>query len=73
MFSALAYVPPNNAIRYFELLIDEICNNFNVECDDLIYYFEDTYISICFIKFVNDIQGLCTTGGGLLYKAKITF
>ena len=52
MFSALAYVPPNNAIRYFELLIDEIRNNFNVESDDLINYFEDTYISICFIEFI---------------------
>ena len=52
MLSALAFVPPNDVIRYFELLIDEIRNNFNDECDDLIDYFEDTYIGICFIKFI---------------------
>ena len=52
MLSALAFVPPNDAIRYFELMIDEIRNNFNDECDDLIDYFEDTYIGICFIKFI---------------------
>ena len=42
MLSALVFVPPNNVIRYFELLIDEIRNNFKDECDDLIDYFEDT-------------------------------
>ena len=52
MLSALAFVPPNDVIRYFELLIDKIRNDFNDECDDLIYYFEDTYIGICFIKFI---------------------
>ena len=52
MLSALAFVPPNDVIRYFELLIDEIRNNFNDECDDLIDYFEDTSIGICFIKFI---------------------
>ena len=36
MLSALAFVPPNNVIRYFELLIDEIRNNFYDECDVLI-------------------------------------
>ena len=52
MPSALPFVPPNNVIRYFELLIYEIRNNFNDECDDLIDYFEDTYIGICFIEFI---------------------
>ena len=47
MLSALALV-----IHYFELLIDEICNNFNDECDDLIDYVEDNYIGICCIKFI---------------------
>ena len=33
--------------------MDETRNNFNDECDDLIDYFQDTYIyiGICFIKF----------------------
>ena len=52
MLSALAFIPPNDVIRYFELLITEIRNNCNDECDDLMDYFEDTYIGICFIKFV---------------------
>ena len=51
MLSALAFLPPNDVIRYFELLIDEIRNNFNDECDDSIDNFEGTYIGICFIKF----------------------
>ena len=52
MLSALAFVPSNDVIRYFGLLIDEIRNNFNDECDDVIGYFEDAYIGICFIKFI---------------------
>ena len=52
MLSALAFVPSNDVIRYFGLLIDEIRNNFNDECDDVIGYFEDSYIGICFIKFI---------------------
>ena len=44
MLSALAFVPPNDVIRYFELLIDEIRNNFNDECDDLIDCFEDPIV-----------------------------
>ena len=52
MLSALAFVPPNDVIRYFELLIDEIRNNFNDECDDLIDYFEDTYIGNRVIKTI---------------------
>ena len=54
---ALAFVTPNDVIRYFELLIDEICNNFNDECDNLIDYFEDTYIGICFIKCIKCYSG----------------
>ena len=50
MLSALAFVPPDDLIRYFKLLIDEIRNNFIDECDDLIDYFEDTYIANCFFK-----------------------
>ena len=48
MLSALVFVQPNDVIRYFELLIDGIRNNFNDECDDLVDYFEDTYIGISF-------------------------
>ena len=52
MLSVLDFVPPNDVIRYFELLIDEIRNNFNDECDDLIDYFGDTYIGNRFIKII---------------------
>ena len=52
MLSALAFVQPDDVIRYFELLIDEIRNNFNDECNDSIDYFEGTYVGICFIKFI---------------------
>ena len=52
MLSALAFVTPNYVISYFKLLIDKNRNNFNDECDGLIYYFEDTYIGVCFIKFI---------------------
>ena len=54
------FIPPNDVIRYFELLMDEIHNNFNDECDDLIDYFEGTYIY--FIQFINDTQDQCTSG-----------
>ena len=52
MLSALAFIPPNDVIRYFKLLIDKIRDNFKDECDDLIDYFEDTYIGICVNKFI---------------------
>ena len=39
MLSALAFVTPNYVISYFKLLIDKNRNNFNDECDGLIYYF----------------------------------
>ena len=56
------FIPPNDVIRYFELLMDEIHNNFNDECDDLIDYFEGT--CIYFIQFINDTQDQCTSGSG---------
>ena len=62
ILSALAFVRSNDVIRYFELLIDKICNNFNDECNDLINYFEYTYLGIFFIKFIKWYQGLCTRG-----------
>ena len=58
MLSAIAFVPPNDVIRYFDEIrylfeLDEIHSNFNDECDDLIDYSEDTYIhNFCFIKFI---------------------
>ena len=52
MFSALAFIPTNDVTHYFELPIDEIRNNSNDECDDLIDYFENTFIGICFVKFI---------------------
>ena len=52
MLSVLPFIPPNDVIRYFELLIDEICNNFNNDYDSLTDYLEDTYIGIWFIKFI---------------------
>ena len=85
MLSALAFVPPNNVIRYFELLIDEFRNNFNNESDDLIDYFENTYIGICFIKFIKWYSGPLYKGNQgtmspppsllppLLFKAKFIF
>ena len=52
MLFALAFIPPNAVIRYFELLIDEIRNNFNNEFDDLMDYFEGAYIDVSFIRFI---------------------
>ena len=57
MFSALAFVLPNDVMRYFEILVDVIRNTFNDECDDLKDYFEDTYIDICFIKLIKLYSG----------------
>ena len=48
MFFALAFIQPNDIIRYFELLLDEIHNNFNDDFEDLMDYFEDGYIDITF-------------------------
>ena len=44
MLAALAFVPPNNVIPYYEELCDNIRNTFNEDCDDVIEYFEDNYI-----------------------------
>ena len=43
MLAALAFVPPNNVIVYYEQLYDHI-RSFNEDCDDVIEYFEDNYI-----------------------------
>ena len=45
------FIPPNDVIRYFELLMDEIHNNFNDECDNLIDYFEGTCIYYSIYKW----------------------
>ena len=43
MIAALAFVPPNDIIASFDLLVVEIRQNFNGVADDLLEYFEDTY------------------------------
>ena len=43
MIAALAFVPPNDVIASFDLLVAEIRQNFNGVADDLLEYFEDTY------------------------------
>ena len=47
--STLAFVPPNDVIRYFQLLTTF---NWQLSIDNMIDCFEDTYIDICFIKFI---------------------
>ena len=44
MILALAFVPLDNVIAYFEELADHLRNAFNEDCDDLLDYFEDNYI-----------------------------
>ena len=44
MVCALAFVPYNDVINSFVTLCQEIRNNFNADADDLLEYFEDTYI-----------------------------
>lgn len=44
MLSALAFVPPQNVEDGFDALTDFIRNIYNNEIDDLLEYFEDTYI-----------------------------
>ena len=34
ILAALAFVPPNNVIAYYEELCDHIRNTFNEDCDD---------------------------------------
>lgn len=44
MICALAFLPPNDVINGFDDLSNEIRNTFNGDADDLLEYFEDTYI-----------------------------
>lgn len=44
MLSAIAFLPPNDVIRGFEEFADCIWNVDNGYADDLLEYFEDTYI-----------------------------
>ena len=44
MIAALAFVPPFDVEDAFEELALEIRNRFNIEADDVLDYFEDTYI-----------------------------
>ena len=73
MLSALAFVPPNDVIRYFELLIDEIRNNLNDECSDLIDDFEDIYIGICFMTLKVRVLGELGNHGPFPFLLPPTF
>ena len=44
MIPALAFVPPENVVAYFEELADHLRNAFYEDCDDLLDYFENNYI-----------------------------
>ena len=44
MISAVAFLPPNDVINGFDDLCVEIRNLYNGDVDDLLEYFEDTYI-----------------------------
>ena len=44
MLCALAFLPPNDVINGFVALCQQIRNTFNADADDLLEYFEDTYI-----------------------------
>ena len=44
MLSAIAFLPPNCLIRGFEELADHLRNVYNGAADDLLEYFEYTYI-----------------------------
>ena len=44
MIAALAFVPPFDVENAFEELAFEIRNRFNIEADNVLDYFEDTYI-----------------------------
>ena len=45
MLCALAFLPPNDVVQMFEELVDLIRANYNNDVEDLLKYFEDTYIS----------------------------
>ena len=44
MISALAFVPPDNVVAYFEELADYLRDVFNEYCDNLLDFFGDKYI-----------------------------
>ena len=44
MIMAVAFVPPADLDTAFDDLFTEIRNNFNNDFDDILNYFEDTYI-----------------------------
>ena len=44
MLSETAFLPPNDVIHIFEELVDHLRNAYNGDADNLLEYFEDTYI-----------------------------
>ena len=44
MLSEIAFLPPNDVIHIFEELVDHLRNAYNGDADNLLEYFEDTYI-----------------------------
>ena len=44
MIAATAFLPLGNVIAGFDDVCDAIRNNYQAEADDLLEYFEDTYI-----------------------------
>ena len=44
MTAALAFVSPNHVIQLFDDLAQLIRNVFGQDVDDILYYFEDSYI-----------------------------
>ena len=44
MISAIAFVPPDDVIESFDILTDELRRQFGDALEDLLQYFEDTYI-----------------------------
>ena len=44
MLAALAFVPPNDVIDSFDTLADYSRNRYGQELDDILDYFEDSYI-----------------------------
>ena len=44
MLAALAFIPPNDVIDSFETLADYSRNGYGLELDDMLDYFQDTYI-----------------------------
>jgi hypothetical protein len=44
MLPALAFLPPDQVVQVFEMLSDQIRENYDDEANDLLDYFENTYI-----------------------------